>query len=43
MAAGGYAVQAGTLRPAAQEERTRGRHVVVHGVGAAGGIERHPG
>ena len=35
MAEGGYAVQAWTLRHAAQEERGRGRHVGVHGVGAA--------
>ena len=37
MAEGGYAVQAWTLRHAAQEERGRGRHVGVHGVGAAWG------
>ena len=34
---GGYAVQAGILRHAVQEERARGCHVGVHGVGAAGG------
>ncbi len=37
MAAGGYAVQAGTLKHAAQKERGREHHVGVHGVGAAWG------